>query len=209
VRFDAALLTGVLLLAACSRGGDGKKPAAPQGGGRFDAVQAAPRKVVDARGFCEKTYPADGPDARKWTPPPDQPLPAGVKTAAPGAGKRWTYVNLWATWCQPCIQEMGLFARWSEAFRKEGVPVDFQLVSIDAPDAADALAERVRKGLPGTVRWLRGDDDLGPLLDSLGVERTAAIPIHAVVDPEGMLRCVRVGAIHSEDYPAVKALVGG
>lgn len=197
-----------LCLSACNRDG-GEKPApAPSGGGRFDAVKAQPRAAADARQFCEKTYPPSGPTARKYVPPAEQPLPGGVTVPA-APEKHWKYVNLWATWCKPCMEEMGLFARWREAFDREKAPVSFELLSIDAADAADAIALRLRSGMPGNVRWVRGQEDLNALLDAFGVERTAAIPIHALVDPEGMIRCVRVGAIHAEDLPAIKGLIGG
>jgi hypothetical protein len=35
----------------------------------------------------------------------------------------------------------------------------------------------------------------------------ASIPIHALVDPSGALRCVRVGSIHAQDYGAARELM--
>jgi thiol-disulfide isomerase/thioredoxin len=212
VRSD--LFAGALLLAAlggCNKGGGDAASQATTGAsaGRIDAVQTQAKPIQDARGFCEKTYPAAGPDARKYAPPPERPLPGAQPPAAAPAGAHWTWVNLWATWCHPCMEEMGLLTRWRDAFAREGVPLAFDLVSVDAADAGETLQARIQSGLPGSVRWLRGQDDLGPFLDSLGVDRSAAIPIHALVDPQGMLRCVRVGAIHPEDYPTVKTLIGG
>ena len=46
-------------------------------------------------------------------------------------------------------------------------------------------------------------------MKKLGVDAGAALPVHALVDPAGALRCVRVGAIHDRDYGAVKALLAG
>jgi hypothetical protein len=104
---------------------------------------------------------------------------------------------------------MELLARWRDAFSRDGAPVRFELVSIDEAANEQALVAWRSKGLPGPIRWLRSDGDLSPLLDSLGVERGAMIPIHALVDGSGWLRCVRIGAIHEQDYAAVKGLVGG
>jgi hypothetical protein len=103
---------------------------------------------------------------------------------------------------------MELLGRWRDGLSRDGVPVSFELLSVDDVDAADALAAARAKGLPGAVRWLRSQDDLPPLLDALGVDRGAAIPIHALVDPAGWLRCVRVGAIHEQDWAAVKTFLG-
>jgi hypothetical protein len=91
-----------------------------------------------------------------------------------------------------------------------GLHVGFELVSVDEDPAREQdLVAWGAKGLPGPIRWLRSEQDLAPLLDSLGVERGAMIPIHALVDASGWLRCVRVGAIHEQDYAAVKAVLGG
>jgi thiol-disulfide isomerase/thioredoxin len=207
-----ALLGVVALGAGCNRGeadGPGARKAAPiQTGQRAAAVK--PKKKAGgkkaAAGFCEQSFAAG---ERPWKAPPERDLPAPQpKHAEPPAGA-WTWVNLWATWCTPCIDEMGLLGRWKEALNKEGAPIELELLSIDDEKDGPALAKWLDKGLPGPVSWLKGQDDFGPLLDTLGVDRNAAIPIHALVDPKGDLRCVRVGAIHGHDYAAVKALVSG
>jgi thiol-disulfide isomerase/thioredoxin len=159
-----------------------------------------------ASAFCERSYPPGGEGARRWTAPPLRPLPGAASGAAAASGS-WTWVNLWATWCEPCVEEMGLLGRWRDGFSRDGVPVGFELLSIDEAEQQAALAAWQSKGLPGPIRWLRSEQDLGPLLDALGVERDAMIPIHALVDGAGWLRCVRVGAIHEQDYAAVKGLL--
>jgi thiol-disulfide isomerase/thioredoxin len=93
-------------------------------------------------------------------PPPAAPAaPAGehsiaVKlTHAPGAGPAPDYafvgadgepvkiadfkgkvvvMNLWATWCAPCVEEMPTLAKLAQAFA--GRPVEVVAVSIDSPD---------------------------------------------------------------------------
>lgn len=159
-----------------------------------------------ASAFCERAYPAGGEGARRWTAPPLRAL-GGSGSAAGATPGGWTWVNLWATWCEPCVEEMGLLGRWRDGFSRDGVPVRFELLSIDEPEQEAALTAWQSKGLPGPIRWLRSGQDLGPLLDALGVERGAMIPIHALVDAAGWLRCVRVGAIHEQDYAAVKGLL--
>ncbi len=136
------------------------------------------------------------------------PMPGpGAQDPAAAAGA-WRWVNLWATWCAPCVEEMELLRRWRDGLSRDGVPVAFELVSVDDADGAAALADARAKGLPGAVRWLRSQDDLPPLLDALGVDRGAAIPIHALVDPAGWLRCVRVGSVHEQDWAAVRTFLG-
>jgi hypothetical protein len=102
---------------------------------------------------------------------------------------------------------MALLRRWQEGFSREGLPVTFELLSIDDSSQAKALEAWRSRDLPGPIRWLRSEDDLGPLLASLGVGADASIPIHALVDPSGHLRCVRVGAIHEQDYGVARELL--
>ena len=121
--------------------------------------------------------------------------------------KGWTWVNVWATWCKPCVEEMGVLNRWREAISREGLPLTFELLSIDEASAQPALEEWSGKNLPGPIKWIRSEADFGTFLDSLSVDRNAAIPIHVLVDPKGMVRCVRVGAIHEQNYGAVRDLI--
>jgi thiol-disulfide isomerase/thioredoxin len=204
VRSDRrAAAAGLVALALACRESPAPQGAPPE---RFAGVRRQDAPAAAASAFCERTYPAGGEGARRWSAPPLRPL--GATGSAAGAAPRgWTWVNLWATWCEPCVEEMGLLGRWRDGFSRDGVPVRFELLSIDEPEQEAALAAWQSKGLPGPIRWLRSGQDLGPLLDALGVERGAMIPIHALVDAAGWLRCVRIGAIHEQDYAAVKGLL--
>jgi len=198
------------ILAALLAGCPDEKPAGPPPS-RFDAVTAKP--AARPNRFCEKTWPAEGDGARMWRPPElrtleGAPAPAPAPTPTPKKGWRW--VNAWATWCVPCVEEMGLLARWREGFRQDGVEVTFELLSVDSPEAEPELKKWLTRGLPGAVSWVKSPDDFPRWLEtSLGLDPDSAIPIHVLVDPAGRLRCARVGAVHAQDYGAVRALLTG
>jgi thiol-disulfide isomerase/thioredoxin len=203
------LLVAALLLSGCPE--KKKTKAHRQTGTRIAAVKPAVKKGVvnDRSGFCEKTWPGDGPNSKNFSWPPLRPLPGEEKAVVPSLEKTWTWVNLWATWCVPCMDEMDLLGRWTKSLASDGAGMALELLTIDDPKDTEKLKVTIEKGLPGPVRWLENTDDFGPLLDSLGLDRAAAIPIHALVDPNGKLRCVRVGAIHALDFAAVKGIVRG
>jgi len=206
-----SLLCGLALLIGCSD--SPPKKAKGQSGVRSAAVQ--PKTTVsgpvnDKSGFCELVFPGSGPKARPLVWPAFRPLPGESAAITPKAARgQWLWVNLWATWCEPCLAEMGLLARWVKGLNAGRAGMTLELLTIDAPENAQALGDRIRAGLPGTVRWIRDDAEFGGFLDRLGVDRTAAIPIHALVDPTGHVRCVRVGAISALDFAAVKGIVTG
>ncbi len=195
------LRPGLIVLVFALGCSSSDRPAKPaQNVGRAAGVKA---KAKAGAAFCEKTWPAG---ARKFARPAERPLPEGV--ARPEQEGAWTWVNLWATWCVPCIEEMALLGSWRDALAREGQPFKLQLWTIDAPSEAAALKERVEKGLPGPVRWLASEAQ-APFFSHLGVSAGTPIPIHALVDPAGDLRCVRVGAIHGRDYAQIKQLLSG
>ena len=175
---------------------------------RFAGVKKTRVKKAAAT-FCEATYPAEGPGARGWSPPPERPVPGKAKQAPQAPGKpTWTWVNLWASWCGPCVKEMPLLGQWRDALVGEGIPVRLELWSVDEEES-DLVGALDARSYPGQIRWLKSADDLDGLLASLGVESGSAIPIHALVDPAGKLRCVRVGAVGENAYGAVRTFLAG
>lgn len=197
MRSDRALLGLLLALAGCD-----EKPAGPTPE-RFASVKKNLSKSQAQ--FCEKSFPAQGEGSRKYLPAATRPF--GAEEKAPAKG--WLWVNAWATWCKPCVEEMGVLNRWKEAIAREGLPLSFELLSIDETSAKAELEQWQSKNLPGPIRWLRAEEDFRPFLEALGIDRNSAIPVHALVDPAGMLRCVRVGAIHEQNYGAVRDLISG
>lgn len=191
-------------LAACNDDAKSDTPAPS----RFASVKKeASTKAATA--FCEKQWPGSSTETgtRKYIEIPEKAVPGAPSVAGAPKGS-WKWVNLWATWCLPCVEEMGLLSKWKSSLEKDGVPIELELWSVDEEEAK--LTEFMKKhSMPGRVRWLRAQDDLPGVLESLGADRMSAIPVHALVDGSGNLRCLRVGSVHDEDYGAVKTMLTG
>ena len=130
-RLHVVILTGVGVLAAgvcgavgCGRERDAKQ--APAAGGRVDAVQAGAEKKVTADEFCD-TRTAEGVA-------PDLALPALAGGKAAPARGTWRWINVWATWCKPCIEEMPQLVKWHKDLGASGTPFDLVFVSVDDSD---------------------------------------------------------------------------
>jgi len=198
------LRPSLLALAAVFAGCPDEKPAPDSSRVQRAAAVTAP---VDAARFCDKAFPAAGPGAKAWVAPPLRPLEGAP---APAEAKGWRWVTAWATWCSPCVEEMGLLGRWRDGLNREGVQVAFELLSVDETAAEPKLREWLGKNLPGAVTWAKSPEDFQQWLGTaVGLDPDSAIPLHFVVDPAGNLRCARVGAVHAQDYGTVKALLSG
>ena len=94
------------------------------------------------------------------------------------------FLNIWATWCGPCVGEMPSIARLAANPQLKGKNIEFVCVSTD--DAADTVVRFLRdKNWPMTV--LRAQD-LPP------VYQTEGIPATFVISPAGRIVAAEVGA---------------
>ncbi len=94
-------------------------------------------------------------------------------------------VNVWATWCPPCVAEMPELARFHEA---HGEKVAFLSVSVDDPAKAE---ERVKsfaeaKRLPFHV-YVLDETDPDRLGEALGLEWDGAVPVTVLYDARGRI----------------------
>jgi thiol-disulfide isomerase/thioredoxin len=155
---------------------------------RVNAVAAVAEKV-DLESFCD----VRGDKAFAY---PD--LAARPPAAAAG---RWRWINLWATWCKPCIVELPLVTQWTRQ-----LDADLVLISFDVDDASVAAFQKEHAEVTGSLR-VADLDRAKTWLTTLGLDSGAPIPIHIFVDPSNTTRCIRAGAINRTDHDTVKALL--
>jgi thiol-disulfide isomerase/thioredoxin len=175
----------------------GTKPTAPVS--RTDGAKVNVGQAATTEAFCDIHAPDAKAAAFHWPK-----LAAG--STAPGAAATWRWINVWATWCDPCIEEMPRIAAWRDKLAAAGKQVELTFVSVD--DAADDV-EAFRKshpGLPPSIR-IASADARGAWLGSLGLA-DGSIPIHLFVSPANRLRCARAGGVREKDYGVVEQLFG-
>jgi thiol-disulfide isomerase/thioredoxin len=87
-------------------------------------------------------------------------------------------INLWATWCLPCKEEMPAFSRLQDAFQDK--EVQFVGIAVDSPANVQAFSAKYPVSYPLPI----GDDRVLPLSRALG-NLYMGLPFTLVVGKEG------------------------
>jgi thiol-disulfide isomerase/thioredoxin len=189
-----AMALGGLALTACDpKASSGGEPPQRTNGAKVNAAQA-----VTTEAFCDIHAGDDRGAAFRW---PE--LAAG--STAPAAPTTWRWVNVWATWCKPCIEEMPRLTAWHHKLAAAGKRVELAFVSVDE---SDADVEAFRKAHPETPPSIRvaNADKRAAWLAGVGLG-DGAIPIQLFVSPANRLRCARAGGIRDKDFDAIEKLL--
>jgi len=129
-----------------------------------------------------------------------------LASGAPAVGNGYRWINVWATWCPPCVEELPLLHKLGEEFRQSGTKVTVQLLSVDSTQAAVDTFQAAHPEVAGSLR-IADFDKLEGWLTSIGLDKGATLPVHVFVDPVGKVICSRTGAISESDVPRVKRLL--
>lgn len=109
--------------------------------------------------------------------------------------EKYRLVNVWATWCLPCVEEMDELVTIHRMYRNR----HFEVISVSA-DSKDKL-EQARKVLDekhlSAANYLLDSDDRDELFDAVDPKWKGAIPYTALVSPEGKV----VHRIHAQFDP--------
>ena len=175
----ALLATVVLagLLASCGVGtaGDRVGGSGP-GGGEDGPAASAPADLVAAAGLDR--CPVSDPDvAARPDGLPDLVLPClgeGPDVRLAGLRGRPLVVNLWASWCPPCREELPAFADLAATGAVDVLGIDVE----DDPGAALTLLTEIGVGYP-SVR-----DDASATQAPL---RWTGLPMTLLVDADGVV----------------------
>jgi peroxiredoxin len=150
-----------------------------------------------ASGRTSRPYAGRG---RVGEPVPDLELVSldGDKVSLASLRGRAVLLNLWATWCVPCIAEMPELAALHERHDAKGLAVVG--LSVDSADAADKVRAFVaERKIPFAV-WL------DPEMRVYRALRVQGLPATFVIDREGRIAWRRDRPIAADDPELRKAL---
>ncbi len=160
---------------------------------------------LPAFSFAPQRKPVAKRPAKPVAKAPAKPLPkiGLIKPANfPAMRESWkgqvVVLNLWATWCAPCVAEMPEFVKLHNEYKDKGVKV----VAISADDVSEVntlVARFVRdKGLPFEVAVMDTDDPQ-EMIDLINKDWPGTLPSTFVYDKTGKLIFSRFKIIDREE----------
>jgi thiol-disulfide isomerase/thioredoxin len=192
-------LSAVIGLAAlaCACGNDkDASPTPSRVNGAKVATNTTGSGSVEA--FCDARDPGDKGPLFQW--------PA-LAAAPPAAAPSWRWVNVWATWCKPCIEELPRIVKWHDKLVASGKQVDLQFVSVDESEADVTEFRKNHTDAPASMRMADPEKKMSPWFKELGLGEAPPVPIHVFVGPAGHIRCARAGAVREQDYAVVERVL--
>jgi thiol-disulfide isomerase/thioredoxin len=193
-RLPAVAVAAALAAFACDKDSPAPTPS------RVEGAKVRQNKGASSAGFCDVHVADDSGPALAL------PALAGARLAAQVPG-HWRWLNVWATWCKPCVEEVPRLTRWRGRLAAAGHPVELAFVSVD--ESSDDVADfrKLHPEMPDSPR-LADASKQGAFFIALGLDVASPIPIHVFVSPSGHVRCARAGAVGEQDYPAIERLLG-
>lgn len=102
----------------------------------------------------------------------------GGSTSLDDLKGKYVYIDMWATWCGPCLAEIPSLKAVEKEFH--GKNIEFVSISVDQPNAYDKWRTMIEeKELGGMQLYAKGDRDFSTAYNVTG------IPRFILVDPKG------------------------
>ena len=118
---------------------------------------------------------------------------AGIKELLQNKSKKLRLINIWATWCGPCVTEFPEFITINRMYRGR----DFEFVSISADDPAkkDKALEFLKSKQASSKNYIFSIEDKYKLIEAVDPNWQGALPYTILVEPGGKIIYARQGPI--------------
>jgi thiol-disulfide isomerase/thioredoxin len=117
----------------------------------------------------------------------------GIRKLVQNHSDKLRLINVWATWCGPCVAEFPEFITMNRMYRKR----DFEFISISADgiEKQKKALQYLQKQEASTKNYIFSGDDNYKLIDAIDPKWPGALPYTILVEPGGKIVYAKEGAI--------------
>jgi peroxiredoxin len=128
----------------------------------------------------------------------------GVKALVGNDSGKLRLINVWATWCGPCVIEFPDLVDINRMYRAR----DFEMVTLsaDAPNKADKALEFLKDQQASCSNYILDSEDRYAFVEAVDSEWSGALPYTMLVKPDGEVLYRREGLI--DPLELKRAIVG-
>jgi thiol-disulfide isomerase/thioredoxin len=127
----------------------------------------------------------------------------GLKKLVANDTKNLRVINVWATWCGPCVTEFPELVQIHRMYRNR--EFEFITITADPPERREQALAFLSKQHASMKNHIFNEDDPYKLADALGFEWQGALPYTAVMAPGGKVVFSQMGPV--EPLALKKAIV--
>jgi len=113
------------------------------------------------------------------------------------SGGKTTVVNIWATWCQPCVEEFPHLIELYKKYSDKGLQL--VLVSADAEEDRGRVMDFLSEQGVDFATYIKSEPD-NEFVMALGQEWTGALPATFIYDAKGDLKKFWMGDASFEEF---------
>lgn len=119
---------------------------------------------------------------------------AALKALVQNKSDKLRLINIWATWCGPCVTEFPEFISINRMYRRR----DFEFISISADDPAkqDKVLKFLQQQQASNTNYLFSIDDKYKLIEAIDPAWQGALPYTILVEPGGKIIFGKQGTIN-------------
>jgi peroxiredoxin len=127
---------------------------------------------------------------------------AGIKELVQNKSDKLRLINVWATWCGPCVTEFPSFIEMHRMYKER----DFELITVSAdnPENKDKALKFLKKSQASVNNYLFSLDDKYKLIEAVDPKWQGALPYTMLVEPGGKIVYAKQGII---DPKEIKKLI--
>ncbi len=107
----------------------------------------------------------------------------GVKKLVANQTENYRLINVWATWCGPCVIEFPELVTINRMYRKR--PFEFVTVNVDGPDSEDKVLNFLKEQQASSLNYYFDSTEQEAFIEAIDPAWQANLPFTILVKPGG------------------------